>query len=359
MRKLITLILLCMLCVAIRAQYVPDVLGDGYLCRTIEMPDDYEGKVVCTLVKKTSLPKAEQAVLYIHGYNDYFFQRELGDSVNAHGYDFYALDLRKYGRSILPHQEPFSCRSLTEYFADIDTALQLIRSEKHKQVFLMGHSTGGLIVSYYMKKQMRLDRRIWHPSDVVEGLVLNSPFLDWNFGWFMEEAVIPAVAWLGKHFPDWTVDSGGNFSQYAASLLKRYRGEWDYNTDWKKEYDAPKKAGWVRAICVAQEELRTLPSLSVPVLLLSSDQSCPETKEWNNDYKRSDIVLDVDDIQKYGNCLSQDLTRDTIPGGMHDLILSEPLVRKRAYRAILDWLDARPKPRSFPFIYTVPKEQSG
>ena len=101
-RKLYFTSLLIFLAISMYAQYVPDVLGDGYLRRTFQMPDDYEGKVVCTLVKKSQLPDVKQAVLYIHGYNDYFFQKQLGDSVNAHGYNFYAMDLRKYGRSILP-----------------------------------------------------------------------------------------------------------------------------------------------------------------------------------------------------------------------------------------------------------------
>ena len=101
-RKLYFTILSLLFISTIYAQYVPDILGDNYLRRTIQMPDDYEGKVVCTLVKKPQLPETKQAILYIHGYNDYFFQKQLGDSVNAHGYNFYAMDLRKYGRSILP-----------------------------------------------------------------------------------------------------------------------------------------------------------------------------------------------------------------------------------------------------------------
>ena len=103
-RKLYFTILSLLFISTIYAQYVPDILGDNYLRRTIQMPDDYEGKVVCTLVKKPQLPETKQAILYIHGYNDYFFQKQLGDSVNAHGYNFYAMDLRKYGRSILPNQ---------------------------------------------------------------------------------------------------------------------------------------------------------------------------------------------------------------------------------------------------------------
>ena len=196
-RKINLIIFLCFILCEVYAQYVPDVLGDGYLRRTFQMPDDYEGKVVCTLVKKPQLDSVKQAVLYIHGYNDYFFQKQLGDSVNAHGYNFYAMDLRKYGRSILPNQNPFFCKSLKEYFADIDTALATIRSEGNERILLMAHSTGGLITPYYLNsKKGELP---------IEGLILNSPFLDWNFGWLMEKVVLPTVAFVGRLFPNLTV----------------------------------------------------------------------------------------------------------------------------------------------------------
>lgn len=213
-RKINLIIFLCFILCEVYAQYVPDVLGDGYLRRTFQMPDDYEGKVVCTLVKKPQLDSVKQAVLYIHGYNDYFFQKQLGDSVNAHGYNFYAMDLRKYGRSILPNQNPFFCKSLKEYFADIDTALATIQSEGNERILLMAHSTGGLITPYYLNsKKGELP---------VDGLILNSPFLDWNFGWFMEKVVLPTVAFVGRLFPSLTVQGLGD-PNYAYSLLKQYK----------------------------------------------------------------------------------------------------------------------------------------
>lgn len=55
-RKLYFTSLLIFLAISMYAQYVPDVLGDGYLRRTFQMPDDYEGKVVCTLVKNPNYP---------------------------------------------------------------------------------------------------------------------------------------------------------------------------------------------------------------------------------------------------------------------------------------------------------------
>ncbi|EMH0102058.1 alpha/beta hydrolase, partial [Acinetobacter baumannii] len=84
--------------------YAPDILGAGYEQLTLNFPDDYEGKVVATLVRKKATQPTQKAVLYIHGFLDYFFQTEMAEQFNAHGYDFYALDLRKYGRSKLPHQ---------------------------------------------------------------------------------------------------------------------------------------------------------------------------------------------------------------------------------------------------------------
>lgn len=328
-RKLFLACSLIFLTVSLYAQYTPDILGDGYLRRTFQMPDDYEGKVVCTLVKKPQLTDVKQAVLYIHGYNDYFFQKQLGDSVNAHGYNFYAMDLRKYGRSILPNQDPFFCKSLTEYFADIDTALATIRSEGNEKILLMAHSTGGLITPLYLNSKK--------DNLPVSGLILNSPFLDWNFGWFMEKIAIPAVAFIGRIFPNLTVQGEGDAS-YAHSLLKQFKGEWEYDTSWKMINSHPKKAGWIKAIQDGQQQARKGLQLDCPVLVMSSDKSFPETKEWHEEYLSSDIVLNVHDIQKYAPELGNQVSRDTIAGGMHDLILSEKKARDYTYQVVFDWM---------------------
>lgn len=330
LRKGLFTFLVCFFISFIHAQYIPDILGDDYLCRTIQMPDDYEGKVVCSLIKKPQLPNTKQAILYIHGYNDYFFQKQLGDSINAHGYNFYALDLRKYGRSIHPNQDQFFCKSLKEYFADIDTALTIIQEEGNEKILLMAHSTGGLITPYYLHHKQDYTK--------VNGLILNSPFLDWNLSWFMEKIVMPIVSFIGKFFPNLVVQDGG-ISSYAQSLLKQFKGEWEYDTHWKTLNGHPKKAGWIHAIHEAQQTIQKKANLKCPILVLSSDKSFPETYEWNEAYITSDIVLDVQDIQKYGQTLGNNVTRDTIPNGMHDLILSSKEARDRTYFTIFEWLN--------------------
>ena len=329
LRSLILAVGITLMPLFLYAQYVPDILGDGYWQQTFQMGQDKEGDVVSTLVKRSFEAQAETAVLYLHGYNDYFFQKELGDSIAAWGYRFYALDLRKYGRSLRPHQDAFYCESLREYFADIDTALTTIRNEGAKAILLMGHSTGGLIATYYLQERQA--------SSGVRALILNSPFLDWNFGWFMEEVMLPAVAYIGKWFPRLPVSGGGD-PNYAFSLLRDHKGEWTFQTDWKMPYGHTKRAGWIKAIHKAQQSVQKGKRLHCPVLVLSSDHSLPEESQWKDAYLRADIVLDVTDIRRYGEQLSQQTTYGCIPDGMHDLVLSNQAARQRTYLILQDWM---------------------
>ena len=108
------------------AQWRADSLK-GYEQRTLELKPDYSGPVVATLVHRIATGTRHRAVLYVHGYNDYFFQKELGDSIVHHGYSFYALDLRKYGRSLREGQDAFEAKDMTEYQEELSAALHFIR----------------------------------------------------------------------------------------------------------------------------------------------------------------------------------------------------------------------------------------
>jgi len=63
-------------------------------------PGEPDAPLVATLVRRRAGRKRRRAVLYLHGWNDYFFQTHLADYVAELGFDFYALDLRRYGRSL-------------------------------------------------------------------------------------------------------------------------------------------------------------------------------------------------------------------------------------------------------------------
>ncbi|MDD6209671.1 MAG: alpha/beta hydrolase [Bacteroidales bacterium] len=309
------------------AQYHEDILGKDFLARTMVMEDDYDGKVISTLIKYRNTP-SEKAVLYVHGFNDYFFQKEMAYEYSKHGYDFYAVDLRKYGRSILPHQTPFFVMDIREYFPDLDSALAIIRSEGHSEIILSAHSTGGLITSLYVN-----DKKNEPPCSA---LVLNSPFFDWYLSPFLENIGIPVVAWLGKYFPR-AIAMKASKSQYGASLHKSEHGEWDYDLQ-KKRDGNDMTMGWIRAIDKAQGELQKGLSINIPVLVLCSSASMPEDKKWNEAYQTHDIVLDTRDIQKYAKKLGPDVTIQTVDGGKHDLILSIKRVRDKVYNIIFAWL---------------------
>ena len=83
-----------------------DVLGEPYTVEVLDLGEDAEGPVRATLVHRPAPEPTDRAVLHVHGFADYFFHTEYAEWWNARGHDFYALDLRKYGRSILAHQTP-------------------------------------------------------------------------------------------------------------------------------------------------------------------------------------------------------------------------------------------------------------
>lgn len=327
-KKAITFFFIIIAAVAsIIAQWQPDILGDGYQMRFIEHPDDYQGKVRSTVIRKTSECDNRKAILYIHGYNDYFFQKEMGDRFADSCYRFYAVDLRKYGRSILPGQKKFDARDLSEYFADIDSAISIIKQDGADSIVMLGHSTGGLISSYYLNNR--------NDSSIV-ALILNSPFLEWNFNSFMRDFLIPAVGGIGRLLPGLAFSQGNN-SGYSESLLKDHHGEWSYNTDWKVISPEKARAGWLGAITRAQNYLHKKSDIKVPVLLMHSDSSYYSDK-WTPEYQHCDVVLNVDDISKYGKRLGNNVTEVTIDDGIHDLVLSRRDVRENAYDSIFSWL---------------------
>ncbi len=308
-------------------QWHIDSIGDGYEMRYVDMGKDYSGDVRCTIIRRAlpgDLP-SDRGVLYIHGYNDYFFQREMGEEFNEHGYEFYALDLRKYGRSILPNQKPFVVRNFKDYFADVDSALHTMLNDGVREIVMMGHSTGGLLAAYYVAM---------HPDAPVSELILNSPFLDWNLGRL--ECFINVVSAMGSVFPNIHISTGGA-DVYGESLEKGKHGEWEYDTT-KKSTDYGVNLGWVRAINKAQHDLRNHKGdIKIPVLLMYSAKSS-NPKQWNEEASRTDVVLDVADIRRYGKDLGDDVTMAKVNGGIHDLLLSSPEVRAGVYAYIFEWL---------------------
>ncbi|WP_144391763.1 alpha/beta hydrolase [Pleionea sediminis] len=310
-----------------------DVLGNGFEQSTLQLADDYEGSVVATLVRKLNPELSTKAVLYIHGYVDYFFQEEMAQRFIDAGYNFYALDLRKYGRSLREHQRPNMMKDVAEYEEEITKAIEIIRNEEgNTKLLLSAHSTGGLIAITYADK-FKEDK----PFDAI---FLNSPFFDLNDSLIqVNQTFISNLAEAyGARFP-YSESSMGLSDLYGKSVHQYYFGEWDFNLNWKPVEGFPLYAGWTAAVIRAQKNLQEGIDVGVPVLVMYSKGSIKKST-WDEGYLSNDGVLDVEDIDRISDVIGDHVTEIRIQGGMHDLVLSKEPVRKNVYDKLFTWLSA-------------------
>ena len=299
---------------------------------TLVLPDDYEGRVTATLIETHPDRPTEAAVLYLHGYSDYFFQTHFAARIVASGRSFYALDLRKYGRSKLPFQHPDYTRDMSEYYPEIDRAVDKMRADGKSDITLIGHSTGGLLAALYCADAP--ERRF------INRLILNSPFLEFNQSWIVRHLVIPPAAWLSRVFP--YIHTGGALSDvYFRSIHRSERGEWDFDTEMKPSGSVPLYFAWLRAVRNGQKRIKKGLGLTIPVLVMYSGASY-HRRRWDEVALRSDTVLDVKQIARYALRLGDRVKRVSIDGGLHDLVLSRKEVRERVMDCMVAFMDDRP-----------------
>jgi alpha-beta hydrolase superfamily lysophospholipase len=286
----------------------PDPCLPGFEALELRFADDYDGPVCATLVRLPVNNAPRGAVLYVHGYADYFFQRHMAERFAAEGYAFYALDLRKYGRSLRPGQHANFCKSLSEYYADIARAVE----EIGEPVLLAGHSTGALICALYAHEAQS--------PDAVRALWLNSPFFDWRLPeWKLAQLHLAAA--LGRFFP-FLNDESTQRPDYVNSLLDE---QWQFDLKLKPPRGFPVYYGWLGAISDAQAKVRRGLKIGCPVMSMHSDEA--------------DIVLDWRDMAKWSRTLGERVTVMAFPGAVHDLVLSRPHIREEVFRQLFAWAE--------------------
>jgi alpha-beta hydrolase superfamily lysophospholipase len=325
--------------------WMPDTLLAGFEAKMFTFENDYDGPVTATLVRRPHATRQACAVLYVHGYVDYFFQPWLADFFETGlqdggtGCDFFALDLRKHGRSLPPnYKRPNFAKDLEEYFPEITASLDVIKREGYAWVLLNAHSTGALVAARYL--QDGRDR------SAVQALVLNSPFLDFN-ELLVNGFRIALTKVFGAVCP--MCYSGSPVSRWYARSLHNERpdctdchGRWDFDLSLKPLDGFKVHFGWVRAIAVAQERARE-GGISQPILVLHSDQSLEgRSKDWKEEYRAADLVLNVEDMKRDGPKLGDTVTVREVPGGVHDLVLSDDGAQSRYFAEVASWLRSLP-----------------
>jgi alpha-beta hydrolase superfamily lysophospholipase len=275
-------------------------------------------------------------VLYVHGYNDYFFQKEMAQKADSAGYAFFAIDLHYCGRSFAPGDRRGDLRNMREFFPELDFAVELARVITKERtgrahslpLVLIGHSQGGLLVSFYAESR---------PAEKFAALVLNSPFFDFNFNWLVRNVAIPVVSELAMYLPDFSIGSSGN-PNYAYAINRERYGEWQYNTEWKSEERPEQFLGWIRGVHRAQLKLHKGFHINSPVLVLHGDCS-EDDDEWSENQMHCDGVLDVEHIEMWAPKVGTKVTTETVAGGLHDLYLSRKDVRDEAYAKTFNFID--------------------
>ncbi len=317
--------------------WVPDVLPGYWQCTIPLGPDpDGEGDVVATLIRRGDATGAEHAVLAVHGYTDYFFHTELADHFADRGFVFYALDLRKCGRSRRSGQTPHFTTDLAHYDGELETALSVIGEQAQStKVLVYGHSAGGLIVSLWLD---RLRQRAATTRTGVTGLVLNSPFLDLQGPAILRlqltSAFIAAISRMRPKGVARAPREGG----YGSTLHRDYYGEFDYDLQWKPLGGFPVTFGWVHATRRGQARLHRGLDVGVPNLILRSDHTVREDTGPAT-LQRGDAVLDVTHIARWAGCIGNRTTVIPVADAKHDVFLSLPQPRQIAYRQLDLWLD--------------------
>ncbi|HEY1135847.1 MAG TPA: alpha/beta hydrolase [Nocardioides sp.] len=317
----------------------PDVLGAGYEQARIDLgpdPDREGGDVHAVLVRRVVRPEepVTGAVLFVHGFSDYFFQTGLADHCAARGLAFHALDLRKCGRAREPHQTAHYVSDLALYDAELEAALAAVAAaHPGLPVTVMGHSTGGLVLPLWLDRRRREDR-----VAPVTGLVLNSPWFDLQGKPVMRGPVTQVLRAVARVQPLRRLDLPET-TVYGDALHVSRRGEWDYDLALRPLGGFPITVGWLNAVRRGHAALHRGLDVGVPSLVLRSDRTS-FSRRVSEVTDRSDNILDVRQIARWAGCLGGDTHVVPVAGARHDVFLSLPEPRAAAYGALDAWLDS-------------------
>lgn len=222
-------------------------------------------------------------LVYVHGWNDYFYQSHLARMFNHLGGAFYALDLHRYGRNT-PQWQGKPWNGYTEDFTNYDPELNWAVAHAREEhpglpLLVMGHSMGGLVVSGWAAR---------HHND-FDGLIFNSPWL------VHDVSGVPAGEQLWRLFADYGrakrfalpqgpdmvySDSLVGYRAIGSPLPRRlvpFQNDpsvagWIINPKWRILTGAPMVTGWISAVFQAHRWLVTEATFpDKPVLCLSGN----------------------------------------------------------------------------------------
>lgn len=320
----------------------PDVLGPGFMARTVALAAGSAPHTTATVVRhrpedRAPAARPHGAVLYLHGWSDYFFNAELARAVAAAGWSFYALDLHGYGRNLtdevlrVPEGPPGHTSDLRDYDDDVAAALEVLAEDGAPgpggKLVLMGHSTGGLTAALWAA----------HHPDRLDGLALNAPWLGPHGADVVGRLLRRLLGPLARRRPERELRLRLR-SHYYRVISHHAEGEWPIDPRWRPETSFALTPGWLNAVLQAQLEVAEGLDLQVPVLLQVSARSWIRPW-WSERMRSADTVLDVRQIRRHARDLGPHVVVRSYEGAVHDVHLSREPVRRAAQRDLVTWLE--------------------
>lgn len=250
---------------------------------------------------------ARATVIIVHGYAEHSGRYDwTGERLAEAGFAAYALDLVGHGRSEGPRA---FVRSMDEFLGDVRAFVALARSrEPDRQVFVLGHSMGGGIVTLFLA--------VDQPD--VHGAILSGPVLATNGEKPpLRERIIHLVARFFPSLPTATLNS--------AHISRDQDVVRAYDAD-PLVYRGRMKAGLISAMMRGVRHAdKAAARIAAPLLIL---------------HGRDDKLTSPAGSERlHGRVASADRTL-IVYEGLHHEILNEP-ERDRVIADVIAWLERR------------------
>ncbi len=281
-----------------------------------------------TLIRPDApLTSPRAAVLHVHGYNDYFYQADLADWFRERGIEFYAVDMRRSGRSLKSGDHPHDMADIAEQGDDIQAAVDAMR-ELHPDLPLVvhAHSTGALAAAIWVA-----DRAPAH----LKGVILNSPLFGLQMS-KLDRAKLRGLPLLRRVAP--TAVVARRPAIYAKYLHVSGGGPADFDTTWKTPAGVPARTTWVYAVIRAWARIEAGLTIPVPALVARSDSCGPETDD-NPRLREQDVVVDTEATARLIPKLGPNARELVITNGIHDLTQSSAEPRAAYFAGVEAFLD--------------------
>jgi alpha-beta hydrolase superfamily lysophospholipase len=303
-----------------------DLLGEGFESAVLTLPSGNRATLVAYREDRAEIGLADDcAVLYVHGWSDYFFQSHVAQYWADHGAAFYAVDLRGYGRSIDfddPDVRPGYIEDLSDYDDEIEAALAIIEAEHpESRLILAGHSTGGLIVSLWADR---------NPGRMA-AVMLNSPWLEFQLSAATRKFITPLLQWRSRRSADSPLRVSLP-SFYSQSVLHSH-GHLPYDIRLKPAESFPIYPAWLAAVFAGHQAVERGLSIDVPILVQMSTVSMRQAT-YTEEMATADIVLNVDLLAQRAPSLGSEVVIHRLKGAVHDVYLSSRRVQRAAFAGI-------------------------